>query len=250
MATNFATDISRVGFASKGSSLSFEHKFFLAFSAFIPVLTIIGYAQTYYLKPLFNTPPLPSGLVHLHALLMSAWIILFGVQAYLVSSKRIKLHISLGMLGISLATAMVIIGVLTGVAALKRGSTFPGYTPVEFAIIPLADMVVFPIIFAAAIYYRHDAASHKRLMLITMLNLIGPSIARLPLPFILDLGTLWFFGLPNLIAFALVVGDTYRNGKLNRAFAAGVVFSFLSWPLRMFIARTETWESFAGWMVS
>ncbi|MBK6725532.1 MAG: hypothetical protein IPO41_13215 [Acidobacteria bacterium] len=250
MATNFASDISHPRFVLGKSQLTFEHKFFLAFSAFIPVLTVIGYAQTYYLKPLFNTPPLPSGLVHLHALLMSAWIILFGVQAYLVSSKRIKLHISLGMLGISLATSMVIIGVLTGVAALKRGSTFPGYTPVEFAIIPLADMVVFPIIFAAAIYYRHDAASHKRLMLITMLNLIGPSIARLPLPFILDLGTFWFFGLPNLIAFVLVAGDTYRNGKLNRAFAAGVIFSFLSWPIRMIVARTEVWENFAGWMAS
>lgn len=250
MATNFASDITHPRFVLGISRLTFEHKFFLAFSVFIPVLTVIGYAQTYYLKPLFDTPPLPSGLVHLHALLMSAWIILFGVQAYLVSAKRIKLHISLGMFGISLATAMVIIGAMTGIAALKRGSTFPGYTPVEFAIIPLADIVVFPIIFAAAIYFRHDPASHKRLMLITMLNLIGPSIARLPLPFILDLGTIWFFGLPNLIAFTLLAGDTYRNGKLNRAFAAGIVFSFLSWPLRMIIARTEAWESFAAWLVA
>jgi len=79
MATNFATDLGRAAFASMGSSLSFEHKFFLAFSAFIPVLTVIGYAQTYYLKPLFNTPPLPRGLVQLHALVTSAGICLFGV---------------------------------------------------------------------------------------------------------------------------------------------------------------------------
>jgi hypothetical protein len=250
MATNFATDFTPTDLVTRKSRLSFEHKFFLAFSAFIPVLTIVGYAQTYYLKPLFNTPPLPSGLVHLHAMLMSAWIVLFGVQAYLVSSKRIKLHMSLGMFGISLATAMVIIGAMTGAAALKRGATFPGYTPVEFFMIPLADMVVFPIIFAAAIHFRHDAASHKRLMLITMLNLIGPSIARLPFPFILDLGTIWFFGLPNLIAFTLLAGDTYRNGKMNKAFAAGIVLSFISWPLRMVIARTEAWESFANWVIS
>lgn len=250
MATNIAT-LNQMA-ANKGwwSRLTFEHKFFLAFSLFIPVLTVIGYAQTYYLKPLFNTPPLPSGLVHLHALLMSSWIILFGVQAYLVSSKRIKLHISLGMLGISLATAMVIIGTMTGVAAIKRGSTFPGYTPSVFFMIPMADMVVFPIIFAAAIYYRKDAASHKRLMLVTMLNLIGPSIARLPLPFILDLGTIWFFGLPNLIAFSMLAIDTYRNGKLNKPFAAGIILSFISWPLRMAIAYTETWEQFTNWLVS
>ncbi|MBK8304491.1 MAG: hypothetical protein IPK98_14220 [Chloracidobacterium sp.] len=114
----------------------------MAFSLFIPLLTVIGYAQTYYLKPLFNTPPLPSGLVHVHALLMSSWIVLFGVQAYLVSSKRIKLHISLGMLGISLATAMVIIGTMTGFAALKRGVGFPGYSPSVFFMIPMGDMTL------------------------------------------------------------------------------------------------------------
>ena len=250
MATNIAT-LNQMA-TNKGwwSRLTFEHKFFLAFSAFIPLLTVIGYAQTYYLKPLFNTPPLPSGLVHLHALLMSAWIVLFGVQAYLVSSKRIKMHITLGMLGISLATAMVIIGTMTGVAALKRGSTFPGYTPEVFFMIPMGDMVVFPIIFAAAIYYRHDAASHKRLMLVTMLNLIGPSIARLPLPFILDLGTIWFFGLPSIGDYCIAGGGEDRNGKMNKAFAAGIMLSFISWPLRMAIAYTGTWEQFTNWLVS
>lgn len=37
MATNFATDIGHAEFISKRTQLSFEHKFFLAFSAFIPV---------------------------------------------------------------------------------------------------------------------------------------------------------------------------------------------------------------------
>lgn len=250
MATNIATLDHLHAKQGWWSRLTFEHKFFLAVSAAIPVITVVGYAPTYYLKPLFNTPPLPSPLVHAHALLMSAWIILFGVQAYLVSSKRIKLHISLGMLGISLATAMVFVGTMTAVASLKRGTAFPGYTPGQFFAIPIADMVVFPLIFAAAIYYRRDAASHKRLMLVTMLNFIGPSIARLPLPFILDLGTFWFFGVPNLIAFALLAGDTYRTGKLNKAFATGVVFSFLSWPVRMAIAHTAAWEQFTNWLAS
>lgn len=37
MVTNFATDIGHARCVSKRTELSFEHKFFLAFSAFFPV---------------------------------------------------------------------------------------------------------------------------------------------------------------------------------------------------------------------
>jgi hypothetical protein len=250
MATNFASDIAAIRTTvERKTQLSFEHRFFLAVAVLFPVITIVGFAPSYYFKTVFNGPPLPSLLVHAHGLVMSLWIVLFAVQTYLISSKRIRLHMTLGIFGVALAISMIVIGVMTGYASARRGVGFPGYTPIEFLIVPIGDMITFAILFFAAIYYRKNAANHKRLMLVTVLNFLAPSIARLPFPFILDLGTIWFFGVPAVISFVMLAADTYRTGKLNRAFAAGIALMVVSGPVRMAIARTDAWAEVAAWVL-
>lgn len=249
MATNFAADISTHEPAARLARSTFEHRFFLTVAVLFPLITVIGFAPSYYFKTLFNTPPLPSGLVHAHGLVMSAWVVLFSVQAYLVSAKRIRLHMTLGMMSIGLAVAMIVLGMMTGFAAAARGGAFPGYTAHQFFIVPAGDMIIFAILFASAIYLRKDAASHKRLMLVIVVSFLGPSIARLPFPFIPVLGSWYFFGVPSLIGIALVIADTYRNGKLNRAFAAGMTLVVLSGPVRMLISKTAAWEQFTTWLL-
>ncbi len=201
MATNFAAaELVESKPTARSERLSFEHSFFLTVAGLFPVITIIGFAPSYYFKAAFNSPPVPSVLVHVHGMVMSLWIILFSVQAYLISSKRIKLHMTLGMSSIVLAAVMIVTGIMTGVAAATRGSGFPGYDPMVFMSVPLTGMIMFAVIFGTAIYYRKKAADHKRLMLVTVLIFLSPSISRLPLPFIPVLGSIWFFGLPACTA--------------------------------------------------
>ena len=247
MATNFATNVAVNELAARRG---IEHRFFLTVAILFPLITIIGFAPSYYFKTLFNSPPLPSGLVHAHGLVMSLWIVLFLVQTYLITSKQIKLHMTLGMFGVLLAAAVIVLGTATGYAAFARGSAFPGYTPAEWFIVPIGDMLTFAVLFTAAIYYRKNAANHKRLMLVTVLNFLPPSIGRLPLPFIPDLGSIWFFGIPSLIGILFLAVDTWRNERLNKAFAAAIGLLVLSGPIRMFIARTDAWMQFAAWVIS
>ena len=248
MATNFADETLDARIARGTVRLSFEHRFFLTVAVLFPVITVIGFAPSYYFKAAFNTPPVPSLLVHVHAMAMSLWIVLFSVQAYLISAKRIRLHMSLGMASIALVAVMVPTGIMTGIAAAKRGSAFPGYTPLEFFIVPVGDMIVFAVLFAAAVYFRKRAAEHKRLMLVTVVMFLGPSIGRLPLPFIPTLGAIWFFGVPAMIGIILFVLDTYRNGRMNKVFAAAMAFAVVSGPVRLLIARTDTWTQFAAYL--
>lgn len=250
MATNFAADVTTTNIATRHDRLSFEHRFFLTVAVLFPVITVIGFAPSYYFKTVFNGPPLPGLLVHLHGLVQSVWIVLFAVQVYLISSKRIRLHMTLGIFGSVLAAAIVVIGVMTGYAAMARGGAFPGYSATEFFVVPVGSMINFAILFFAAIYYRKDPAAHKRLMLLTVVNFLGPSIGRLPLPFIPELGAWWFYGVPYLIAAILLAADTYRTGKLNRAFAAGVILLILTGPIELALARTAAWTQLATWMVS
>ena len=229
---------------------AFEHRFFLAVAVAFPLIVLAGFARTYYLKGFFDAPAVPSLLVHTHGLLMSSWVALFIVQTWLISSKRIKTHMKLGYAGIGLASLILIVGVLTAVAAAKYGSnsTPPGVTPLAFLVVPIFDMVVFAALFGAAVYYRKNAANHKRLMLLTVLNFLPPAVARIPLGFVAAGGPLVFFGLPDLLAIVFLGVDTWRNKKLNTVFLAGTILLIASHPLRIIISTTAAWMRFATWV--
>jgi hypothetical protein len=244
MATNFADITATSERAARLSRSTFEHRFFLTVAILFPAITVLGFAPTYFFKTLYNTPPLPSLLVHAHGLVMSAWVLLFSVQACLISAKKIRLHMTLGMLSTALAAAMVVLGVATAIAAAERGAAPPGFTPHQFLIVPLGDVAIFGILFFAAIYYRKDTATHKRLLLVTVVMMLGPSIARIPSPLAEMLGPLYIFGVPSLIGLFLLAGDSYRNREVHTGFAIAMLGALLSIPLRLAISHTSAWEQF------
>jgi len=117
-------------------------------------------------------------------------------------------------------------------------------------IVPFADMLTFAVLFGAAIYYRKNAPTHKRLILLTVINFLPPAIARFPGGLTDAYGPLWFFGVPSLLAILLVIGDTWRNKKLNTPFLFGTIFMIASMWLRLPLSSTPAWLDFATWITS
>jgi hypothetical protein len=73
------------------------------------VVAFAGFAPTYWLQlapgTFIGTP-----LLHLHGLLFSAWPLYLLLQTTLAARGRVGRHRAWGLLGISLATAMVFVG--------------------------------------------------------------------------------------------------------------------------------------------
>lgn len=232
------------------SRRAFERSFFLAIAILFPLVVLVGFAPTYYLKPLFNTPPIPRAVIHIHGFVMAVWVALFIAQVFFIRTTRIKVHQRLGLLSIVLAVVIFVTGLVTAIAAAKYGSvsTPPGVKPLEFLVVPFADMFVFAILFGAAVYYRRNAPNHKRLMLLTVLNFLPPAIARFPFGLTETYGPLWFFGVPDVLALIFVAVDTWRNRKLNVVFLAGTIFMIVSHWARLPFSTTSMWLNFATWM--
>ncbi|HEY2962517.1 MAG TPA: hypothetical protein VGJ37_08895, partial [Pyrinomonadaceae bacterium] len=100
-----------------------------------------------------------------------------------------------------------------------------------------------------ALYYRKRLDIHKRLMLVAAINLCTPAIARIPLSFISNGGPLAFFGLTDLVLLSFVAFDTIRHRRLHPAFLWGALFVILFQPLRILVAGTTAWTSFAAALV-
>jgi hypothetical protein len=218
-------------------------------AVFLPIIVLVGFARTYYLKGLFGNPPLPGLLVHLHGIVMTSWVVLFGTQVWLVASHRTKVHQRLGVFGAILAGMVLVVGVATAISAAARGAS-PGPPPLQFLVIPLGDMMLFGILVGTALFFRRTTDIHKRLMLLAAVNLLAPAIARIPLHFIETGGALAFFGLTDLCVLACVAFDTVKNRRLHPAFALGTVLIIASQPLRLMLAATPVWMKFATWLVT
>jgi hypothetical protein len=166
-----------------------DRRLYILAAILVPVIVLAGFARTYYLKPLFGTPDLAGRIVHLHGIVMTAWVVLFIVQVSLVATRRTRVHQRLGILGAVLAALVVVVGVLTALYAAARGAS-PGPPALPFLIIPLGDMLIFAILIGLALYYRRKLHVHKRLMLLAAINILTPAIARIPLGFIINGGPL------------------------------------------------------------
>ncbi len=227
-----------------------DHRLFFAAAALFPLLVLIGYSRTYYLGSLFNAQPLANNLVRFHGLVMSLWVAYFTAQIVLVRTKNVKLHISIGLVGIALATLVVVVGLATAYDSnLVRGAAPPGLDPHSFFAIPIFDMLNFVILFTAAIYLRRRPTEHKCLMILTAFNFVGAAIARIPVvpdKYIV----FWAFGATDFLMIVAIAWHTWKTGRLNKAFAAGALLVFVSEPLRIFISGTETWLRFAAWLAS
>ena len=225
-----------------------DHRLYTWFAIVMPLIVLLGFARTYYLKGVFSGPALPSLLVHLHGAVMTSWVVLFVVQVWLVASRRTRVHQRLGVIGAVLALLVLIVGLTTAVFAAARGSS-PGPPALQFLVVPLSDMLLFAIFVGGALYFRRRMDIHKRLMLLAAVTLLTAAVARIPLNFILNGGPVAFFGITDLCLVAFVLFDTLKYRKLHPVFLWGTLLFIVSQPLRLVLAGTDLWIQFATWLV-
>jgi hypothetical protein len=187
-------------------------------------------------------------LLQLHGIVFTSWIVLLLTQTTLVAANRTNVHRRLGLLGGGIAMMIVVVGTMTAIIREKLGAAPPGGPPpLVFLAIPLFDMLVFSGLVAAGFYFRRRADVHKRLMLLATISILAAAIARLPFG-ILKAGPPAFFGLTDLFIVACIIYDLITRRRVHRATVWGGLIIFLSQPLRLMIAGTSVWMTFATWL--
>lgn len=144
------------------------------------VLTaIVGFAPTYWLQ-LAPRTFVGAPLLHLHGLLFSAWPIYLLLQTALVARGRVGRHRAWGLFGVSLATAMVLVGlaVANDVLATRLAVGY-GDAARAFHIATVSMISLFGVFVAAAVGCVSRPEVHKRLMVLATASMIPPAIARL-----------------------------------------------------------------------
>ena len=237
-------------------------RIFLWLAIACAVVAIGGFMPTYWMQlaaRTFRGPP----LLHIHGAFATLWIVYLISQAWLVSAGRIRNHRAWGLLGISLASIVFVLGVVTAIAAL-RTELAAGYgdAALSFLIVPLSAIGGFAGFTAAAIANVRRPEWHKRLMIAGTVNLIGAAAARIG--FVIATGggpgaRPGLFPPPpalpvivtglliQLILIAGMIHDRRTRGRIHPAWTIGLVVNVAIVLLRQPIGATPDWLAFADW---
>jgi len=232
--------------AEQGTNRSCGRLFYVSGAALALLIMLWGFAKTYYLKVVFGTPEIRP-LVQVHGFIMTLWFTLFLVQCWLVASKRVKLHMRLGIFGGLLAATLVGVGTATAISGARLGHS-PGPPPLVFLVVPLGDLLIFSVLVGLGLYLRANREAHRRLMLLATLSILTAAIARIPVAAIHDGGILMYFGLKDLVIVTFVAYDTWKSRRLHPAFGWGALLIIVSGPLRLMLGGTHLWMQFAQWV--
>jgi hypothetical protein len=224
-----------------------ERRFFAWLAVSIVVVVFVGFARTYYLHSFFGMPAI-SRFLHFHGAVMTGWIVLFAVQAFLVASNRTNVHRILGALGAAYAVLVVVMGCTATVLSARREvlahSEFLSSVLTVLAL-ELTQMLLFGSLVAAGVWLRNRAGYHKRLMLLATFCILPNPIVRLFVwvGFGTNIMILSFWA--SLVA-AVVLLDSMRNRRMNPAFGFGAVVTIGLLYLAYFGSRTPVWQDFAA----
>jgi hypothetical protein len=228
-----------------------DHRYYYAISLGLAVIVFAGFARTYYLKGLFEAPPLPL-LVHVHGAVMTLWYALFVVQVRLVAAHRVALHRRLGTAGIVLAGLVAVLGTAVSFGLAKRewlAQPDSIAAPFLLAYQLFAIVLVFIVLISLGVYYRRRPDYHKRFMVLAMLTVLGPAVTRLPLPFLPNHNVPFTIALDLVIVITCLVVDTVRNRRLHKVFGWGGLLVIGSIFVITAFARSSVWSRTARWLL-
>ena len=228
-------------------------RLFYTFTGVAIAATIFwGFSASFYLSRWMTAPPTTpdwTPLLYLHGGVFSGWMALLVVQPMLIASRNLRLHRRLGYAGAAVAAAMFVVGNATAVAAMHGGFKGLG-DPLVFYAVPFFAINSFAVAVLLAIIWRNRAETHKRLMLLANVGILGAAIARIPLASIQAGAPFTFIFLPNLITIAGMIYDWRTRGRIHRVWIWGGLAMLASQIVMMLVMGTAWWHAFAGAMAS
>ncbi|MEQ9005132.1 MAG: hypothetical protein RIE74_16345 [Pseudomonadales bacterium] len=223
-------------------------RFYVYLSLLMWLLALVGFGPGY-ISALVDGTWARSLPIHVHAFVYVGWLALFTYQVSLPSAGQIATHKRLGKALVVYAVLMVVVGLTVTFSRFAERVAADELVAAQHALIhPLSDMVIFPVLFGLAVYFRATPEVHKRLMVVATTFLLVAAVGRMsflgnpPSTLVYDL--VWLS--PIWIAMAR---DAFVSRRVHPVYAISMVTLGLV-PLRTAIVETPPYQHFTVWLAT
>jgi len=176
--------VATTGGASSGARTRLcKSPFFTILGLLLLTLAIAGFWPQYFSAAMGRTPAVTARfwLIHLHAALFTAWLLLYISQAALIMTGRARVHLKMGPWLAAYGFAIAAIGLYAAALLAQRlGQRENDFeAAAAFVFFPIIDMVYFAGFLAAAVVWRKSPHLHKRAMFLATFSIAVVGLGRL-----------------------------------------------------------------------
>ena len=239
-------------------------RFYVWMAGACAAIAFAGFTPTYW-APMATGSFVGGRFLHVHGLLFFAWTLLFIFQAKFAADSRFEHHRALGLVGVSLATAMLFAGLIVSINSIDDGIA-RGFEQQAraFSIVPITIVLFFAATVAAAIANTRRPDVHKRLMLVASITLLPPAIARVlffflappntPRPGLGEPPPVMFSLLPSLVADLLlvvaIVNDWRTRGRPHPTYVITGLLTLAVQIARVPLSSSSAWHAATEWLLT
>lgn len=233
-----------------------SRRFYFHMALACMAVAFLGFAPTYW-APMAAGSLKIDPVVHLHGIVFFAWTLYYVFQTWLASSGQVARHRNVGLIGVSLATAMLLLGVMASINSMHHAAAAGlGAAGEAFSIVPLTTIAGFAVLLVLALANIRRPEWHRRLMLLAAISILGAAMARVfrtlfaPPGIIVPpvAGSIAPILTVDLLLLAPLIHDWRRNGRPHPVTLVGSVALVALQVLRVPFSATPAWHSFAGWV--
>jgi FtsH-binding integral membrane protein len=217
---------------------------YLTLGALITLFAVVGFWPRYF-GPLVSGSLAQPLLIHVHATVFTGWLVLFFLQAYLAATRRTRLHMTVGQVGMWYGVLLMIVGFTTGVLRAAERLPAANGQAERLLFASSADMLMFAVFFGLALWYRKNPKVHRAAMVVAATSLLIAAVARMafvpPNPHL----RLLVWSTPVLVAIGLEFRTTRR---VHPIYLLGLAVFVLRRYSVSIVTPTPEWASFAKWV--
>lgn len=224
-----------------------ERIFFGGMAVLLCVIVYIGFSPTYFGAGMLRAP-LPSPILHVHGAVFTLWMVLFLIQAALISTRRVHWHRPLGIVAFCLPPIMVVLGIVAAIDALHRHVSIGPLDPAVSLAIPLLGITCFAVVIFASWQARRRPDAHKRLILIATIALTDAALGRFPwdrMGMSPAAGAVTGLGILVLL---VILYDLFSLRRIHRSTLWAAPLTFAVGAFSVPIGMTAGWHVFAAFL--
>lgn len=188
-------------------------------------------------------------LVVVHGAAMTAWVAVFLVQALLIPTRMLRLHMKLGWAGVAVAGLAAATGVAVALRSVLPVPQVPfwGMEYRQFLAVMLAEMVLFTAFVLAGVLSRKKPRVHRSMMLLATLSILAGATVRMPVLFPLfgEAGWVGIFGPIFVLGGVLVLVRRVVAGTLERWLVGGYAVMVAVYLVACRFAVSDAWSGMA-----
>jgi hypothetical protein len=180
---------------------------------------------------------------------MTGWVLLFLVQALLIPTRKLRLHMKLGWVAVAVALVVAVSGFMVAVKSVRSVPMLPfwGMAYRQFLMIMLAEVSLFTLFVLAGVLTRKKPKIHRAMMLLATLSILAGATVRMPFlfPIFGEGGWVGIFGPIFTLGAAFLLTRCLIGRAFDRWFTAGYAVMIVLYVVASKFAVTTVWTHLA-----